>query len=1621
MGSLPKELSSRTTSEDLHLDVPSSSSSEEDEEEEKSSNIKKKNMIASTSSGKGNTTSSSFVVLQNKRRRSRGGFHSHLSLGDLVGDQKKFWASLQHTHDWSRRLNDQKDNELEWDYGDVQTPLNLNSSNWTFNDFMERYNQLYASLNQIQDMVFSSTATSTSSSADSKILNEALVTHLEGIREEYERFLKRSSLMAEEFTDLWDEVMCRVELLAAKWEILMARSSASKHSVEESNPDHFHSDIEQDVRGLRKWLKEMEGKILPLRFRTKWSREAIEEKMKEIQVILNDIESHGRIVKSVLRLCEDLKKGEGELSPRQQCLAQSKASYYDVDRAYRIAKGLEDRWHGVWLRSLEWHYFLEKLAWNSSESFGSAFDTDQKEIKHSSAPASLLGPISPNCGFDSEDEPRCKVPKLTGLQDLSSSPSSTLLRTKRRKTSEYARINKKDDQNEEAESGKLSPQEEKKDEGQCQESDNEKPLVKSWNRVLEAAAALEEIHCKSQEQRKTLKVHRKKLFNNNTMNGGGDILCDDNRHLSSPNNNSVSSTTSKISLVNLNVDNELLRAEQQEHNSSNLTEKNEITTIDEICKMATSESEQSLSSVSSSGNNNDTSDQLNANKLTNGSSTNVMLASRKTIPNCATYFFQHVSEDEHGNHSAEKGSLKSPRYIVSSRAIHKKDPYERPYPEEDEDDTDDHYLLSDSASTSDFLGSNAWIKELEEDDDNNLTDFSDINAMESSTNTIVESSSSTFLNEDIQELVHQAEKLVQTDKEKPKKRAPLSFANSNYANINNSRRRRSRKSLVLHQVTALDGCEASAEATSTSESDFSEDNELDNEGCSSPGEMDTSISSHDQTLTGSCSTNALDVVSGHASSIALGCTGAMSRLKKNRKKSSILSASESHLVYSFKKSVSLNNSQKSRSVASIYGSSGSFGGVVKKRKGSGSSPRKFAIPCMSISSEEEIMDRESKEDSRRKSLEGVDGEKKQQFLNKSGDDCKKDEQQPLVEGAKTENMDSVSKNQNNSKITESPRSVESEEDFWDQENYLSEHNYDEAIDEDTTYRVLNFGDDYSIYINSISDGISSSNYHPPKQQRRKTRRNPWRDDRKDSMSESEVEDVKRVLNTSKEKYEDTVSQFNIYLETPPENVLQEDYFNLKKTCQENMSCLALLMEPIFNESDSATLKKKGRELKGLLQKWDGLLRSIIRRIDLAKVFHDLESDIHQLEKGLEDYLGRSNEHETIQCSNDLKERITSYKDSIVSLNGYKADLFKVNLGVHNFLAELVCSSKNESPSSSASVVNLNGNTKAVSLKEQPQQKLLLSSSLERDSSLHTKRESNEAKLADRLKERIVKLYAKWEEVFHIMNARVAECENTLSKLMELEEESKKLLFSNVKHIRRKSSYLLNEEDEDSGISGSSTETEIAHKERLLERLRLLARELEQTLSPESTILKEISQNLESTSNELKSLSHYENSPVRKRGGGIGAATSRGAMDAEDHVFHEGVEENPFRQHGDEDGDYDWGMETLSLSSPGLERHHHRSASKLRSRINHRHCDSTGTGSATSHSLNNNSSRGGSSNKNSGRKRSWKSRVLRTAVPMQIGLFLMWFLTWIMEPTCCDSSNTFFLAPQLRYVNGPPPI
>ena len=110
-------------------------------------------------------------------------------------------------------------------------------------------------------------------------------------------------------------------------------------------------------------------------------------------MLQTDIESHGRIVKLVLGLCEELGARPGE---------------YDAAHAVKVAAGLERRWHHIWLRSLEWQCLLEQLL---------------------TAP----GQPQPSPDTEPEEEPRAKVARLNTDLDTLPSPAVTLLRRKRRK------------------------------------------------------------------------------------------------------------------------------------------------------------------------------------------------------------------------------------------------------------------------------------------------------------------------------------------------------------------------------------------------------------------------------------------------------------------------------------------------------------------------------------------------------------------------------------------------------------------------------------------------------------------------------------------------------------------------------------------------------------------------------------------------------------------------------------------------------------------------------------------------------------------------------------------------------------------------------------------------------------------------------------------------------------------------------------------------------------------------------------------------------------------------------------------------------------------------------------
>ncbi|CAN7937429.1 unnamed protein product, partial [Ixodes hexagonus] len=103
-----------------------------------------------------------------------------------------------------------------------------------------------------------------------------------------------------------------------------------------------------------------------------------------LQALQQEIESRSRLVKSLLRQCEALCTGgppdsadglkqatEGDQSPEGSgdgARGERQATPFfpnDAQRIRRVATNLEKRWHGLWLRSLEWQCLLEQLLHSS--------------------------------------------------------------------------------------------------------------------------------------------------------------------------------------------------------------------------------------------------------------------------------------------------------------------------------------------------------------------------------------------------------------------------------------------------------------------------------------------------------------------------------------------------------------------------------------------------------------------------------------------------------------------------------------------------------------------------------------------------------------------------------------------------------------------------------------------------------------------------------------------------------------------------------------------------------------------------------------------------------------------------------------------------------------------------------------------------------------------------------------------------------------------------------------------------------------------------------------------------------------------------------------------------------
>jgi hypothetical protein len=573
--------------------------------------------------------------------------------------------------------------------------------------------------------------------------------------------------------------------------------------------------------------------------------------------------------------------------------------------------------------------------------------------------------------------------------------------------------------------------------------------------------------------------------------------------------------------------------------------------------------------------------------------------------------------------------------------------------------------------------------------------------------------------------------------------------------------------------------------------------------------------------------------------------------------------------------------------------------------------------------------------------------------------------------------------------------------YWDQEKYLSEHNYDEQIDVDSTYKLLNFGDDYRNYIDSgpgsdFSDFASrlvAGNQSNGKQRTCKRRmRRSLRSgnagsggaEQNDSMSETEMDDVWKTVLESRSKLNDVRRRFRncqrTYIETGSTNGTKnssrtssitanyqdsddggfdtpeqgndssrkEDTFSaddsdntseelnsLKDICYENVDCILKLLDENTEKAESTLLKKTERSFRGLLRQWQDMLHLIVKQLQLSETLNKIVGDIKRLEEEIGKVLMGRPPPPVMHNKSDLETDIDGLKASIVNLTGLKSDLFNINVEIHNFLADLCVSRRKDSHNST------------------PQQRIPM---LKR-----------EAITSTTLRDKVVALYAMWDEAFHRISSQLANSQSTYTKLIQFETESQRLsqIIEQTQLSRRskRNSASLT----DSGISESGDNE---CEEALLSKLRSLAQDLQQQLTPKSNIIQEITQALKLSETELEESGRLSRlsaiSDVEKR------SKESPANDTKCNTTERGQNTDDVTLIKDDHGDV----------STSIER----------------------------------------------RKRGYWRRMMCATVPLQAVFLSSLFLSWALDPeingnNCGYNTGNLMnmLYPQLRYVNGPPPI
>lgn len=287
------------------------------------------------------------------------------SWGSTASDHREeFWSVLQANYNYIM------DNQLIDKCQEVDGDLTRHTGTWTLKEFYSQFSELYSWLNSVQETIYGK---------EENITDKALRAHCVNMVLEKSSSLKlfndQASQLVQLYPEVQDEVGWRATHLNSKWDSILS-------ILGPSDCDHCDQDtcldIDHELKCLRKWFKIMESCLQPLDFRAKYTKTEIETKALELNVLHRDIENHGKIVGSVVKLCK-----------------RTDAKCNTIN-ARRIANGLERRWHLLFLRSLEWQCYLESLS-KKQNLRNSATSSDESDS-------------------DCYKEPASKYPRLSGKE-----------------------------------------------------------------------------------------------------------------------------------------------------------------------------------------------------------------------------------------------------------------------------------------------------------------------------------------------------------------------------------------------------------------------------------------------------------------------------------------------------------------------------------------------------------------------------------------------------------------------------------------------------------------------------------------------------------------------------------------------------------------------------------------------------------------------------------------------------------------------------------------------------------------------------------------------------------------------------------------------------------------------------------------------------------------------------------------------------------------------------------------------------------------------------------------------------------------------------------------------------